>query len=125
MTDQGKPIARQPFGPSQTDLDLCYFVCWDRSPEPEDGVAERWAHFTDNEDAVAYFKEKSKDETLFVWKGELGISKVDSQFDWFHTNWSKNLRSHLVEQETSGKGYRWSRDAFEEFDSLDIEEEES
>lgn len=125
MANSPKTVKRQPFGPNETDIDLCYFVSWDSEYDPEDGVAERWAHFSNNEDALAYFAEKIKNTDLFVWKGELGISEVDNTFDWFHTQWSKNLEEHLTHKQAPGKGYRFSNDAFEAFDSLEFEEEEA
>ena len=125
MSGAKKTVNRQSFGPNETDINLCYFVCWDTTPDLDDEAADRWAHFTHDEDAVEFFKLKSKDDTLYVWKGELGISKADKQFDWFQTHWSKNLNSHHVDASTPGKGYRWSNGTFEEFDSLEFEEEEN
>lgn len=125
MAAPSKTVKRQPFGPNETDLNLCYFVCWDIDYSPEDGVADRWAHFTDQEDAAAYFTEKCKDSSLFVWKGELGVAKSDGHFDWFRTQWSKSLDAHLANKPASGMGYRFSNDAFEAFEPLEFEEEEA
>lgn len=125
MADKSKSVKRQPFGPNETDINLCYFVCWDADFDPEGGVAESWAHFTDKNDAAAYFSEKCKDASLFVWKGELGIAKSDDHFDWFHTQWSKSLDAHLTQKPANGMGYRFSNDAFEAFEPLEFEEEEA
>jgi len=125
MAKTSKTPNRQPFGPNETDANLCYFVCWDTEYDNEDGTAERWAHFTHNDDALAYFAEKIKDADLFVWKGELGISQIDQHYDWFRTQWSKNLDKHLTQKSADGKGYRFSNDAFEAFDPLEFEEEEA
>ncbi len=125
MAHKTKTVLRQPFGPNSTDFQLSYFVCWDRNHDLEDGIAESWAHFTDKEDAAAYFEQKAQDQSLYVWKGELGVAESDGQFDWFHTEWSKNLDAHLTEKPAKDKGYRFSNDAFEAFDPLEIEEEEA
>ncbi|KAA3516877.1 hypothetical protein G6L63_13315 [Agrobacterium vitis] len=125
MADTSKTVKRQPFGPNETDINLCYFVCFD-SELPTDGdVAERWVHFNDNDDALAYFADKSKDASLFVWKGELAIAKGDGQFDWFFTQWSKSLEKQLTQKSAKGMGYRFSNDAFEAFEPLEFEEEEA
>lgn len=125
MANTSKTVKRQPFGPSETDINLCYFVCWDSELDAEGGVAERWAHFNDRDDAHAYYAEKSKDADLFVWKGELGVSKADGHFDWYYTQWSKSLEKHLTQKPAQGMGYRFSNDAFEAFEPLEFEEEEA
>ncbi|WP_106752671.1 hypothetical protein [Pannonibacter carbonis] len=125
MAAASKGVKRQAFGPNETDINLCYFVCWDVTATPEDGIANSWAHFTDREDAAEYFGLKSKDAKTFVWQGELGISKADGHFDWYSTNWSRNLDAQMPHKQAAGKGYRFTNDVFEEFDALEFEEEEA